>query len=237
VKVIVAGGTSAALAAKSATSTIPIVFEAGVDPIRAGLVIRLNRPDGNVTGVTNFTAALAAKRLDLLHQLIPKATSIGILVNATDAAMSTQETDLREAANTLGVQLTVLNATNEQEIDAAFATLVQQRIGALLVTDNAFFYDRREQLVTLARFTVVPTMYTFREAAAVGGLLSYASSFTDAMRQTGSYVARILNGEKPGDLPVILPTKYELVINLKAAKALGLTVPPTLFALADEVIE
>jgi putative ABC transport system substrate-binding protein len=237
VKVIVAGGTSAALAAKSATTTIPIVFEAGVDPIRAGLVVRFNRPGGNVTGVTNFTAAIATKRLDLLHQLIPKASSIGILVNATDAAMSTQETDLREAANSLGVQLIVLNASNEQEIDAAFATLVQQRIGALLLTDNAFFYDRREQLVALARFNVVPTMYTFREAAAAGGLLSYASSFTDAMRRTGSYVARILNGEKPGDLPVIQPTKYELVINLKAAKALGLTVPPTLFALADEVIE
>jgi putative ABC transport system substrate-binding protein len=234
----VASGASLALAAKLATTTIPIVFQAGIDPIRMGLIDRLNRPGGNITGVSTLTASLAAKRLDLLHQLTPKATSIGILVNSTDTASSQgQETDLRDAANVLGVQPIILNAGGEKEIDAAFASLVQQHISALLLTDSAFFYDHREQLVALARFTAIPVMYTFRESVAAGGLLSYASSFTDAMRRTGGYVARILSGEKPGDLPVQLPTKFELVINLKTAKALGLTIPETLLATADEVIQ
>jgi putative ABC transport system substrate-binding protein len=237
VNVIVPGGAVAALAAKSATTTIPIVFQAGIDPVKAGLVARLDRPGANVTGVSNFSTVLAAKRLELLHQLVPKATSIGILVDPTGAASDTQKTELQEAAKALGLQLTALNASNEEEIDAAFASLLRQRTGALLLTDTTFFSNRREQLVALARFNAIPTMFTFRESAVAGGLISYASSLTHAVRRTGNYVARILNGEKPGDLPVELPTKFELVINLKTAKALGLTIPESLLATADEVIQ
>jgi putative ABC transport system substrate-binding protein len=206
VNVIVPGGAVAALAAKSAATTIPIVFQAGIDPVKAGLVARLDRPGGNVTGVSNFSTVLAAKRLELLHQLVPKATSIGIPVDPTGAASDTQKTELQEAAKVLGLHLTVLNASNEQEIDAAFASLLRQRTGALLLTDTTFFSDRREQLAALARFNAVPTMCTFRESAVAGGLISYASSLTHAVHRTGNYVARILNGEKPGDLPVELPT-------------------------------
>jgi putative tryptophan/tyrosine transport system substrate-binding protein len=237
VNVIVPTGTNAALAAKSATITIPIVFQAGSDPVRAGLVTRLDRPGGNITGVSNFSTALVAKRLELLHQLVPKTASIGILIDPMSGSSATQRTELQEAANALGLQPLFLNASNEQEIDTAFGTLVRQRTGALLLTDTAFFNARREQLVTLARFNAVPTMYTFGEFAVAGGLISYASSVKDAMRRTGNYVARVLNGEKPGDLPVQLPTKFELVINLKTAKTLGLTIPPSLLAIADEVIE
>jgi putative ABC transport system substrate-binding protein len=237
VKVILAGGANATLAAKSATTTIPIVFQSGSDPVKAGFVARLNRPGGNITGVSNFSTALSEKRLELLHQLAPKAASIGILVDPTGASSETQTTELQEAANALGLQLIFLNASNEQEIDAAFGTLVRRRTGALLLTDATFFFARREQLVTLARFNAIPTMYAFRQFVAAGGLISYASSSTDAARRAGNYVARILNGEKPGDLPVQLPTQFEMVINLKAAKALGLVVPPGVLAIADEVIE
>jgi putative ABC transport system substrate-binding protein len=173
----------------------------------------------------------------VLHQLTPNAATVGILIDPTGPPSDTQATDLQEAASVLGLKLISLNASNEQEIDVAFATLVQQRIGALLLTDNAFFNGRREQLVTLARFNAIPTMYTFREFAAAGGLISYASSITDSFRRTGSYVARILKGEKPGDLPVQQPTKFELVINLKTAKALGVAIPPGVLAIADDVIE
>jgi putative tryptophan/tyrosine transport system substrate-binding protein len=237
VNVIVASGTLAALSAKAATTTIPIVFQNGLDPVKAGLVARLNAPGRNVTGVSNISTALAAKRLELLHQLAPKAHSVGILVDPTGPASDTEKTELQEAANALDVQLMFLNASTEHEIDAAFATLVQRRTEALLLTDFTFFNDRREQLVGLARLNRLPTMYTFREFAVAGGLISYASSLTEATRRTGNYVARILNGEKPGDLPIQLPTKFDLVINLKTAKALGLTIPPNLLALADEVIE
>jgi putative ABC transport system substrate-binding protein len=237
VKVIVPSGGPAALAAKAATTTIPIVFQAGTDPVKAGLVARLNQPGGNLTGVTNISTTLAAKRLEVLHQLTPNAAAVGILIDPTGAPSDTQTTDLQEAASILGLRLILLNASNEQEIDAAFAALVQQRVGALLLTDNTFFNGRREQLVTLARFNAIPTMYTFREFAVAGGLISYASSITDAYRRTGSYVARILNGEKPGDLPVQQPTKFELVINLKTAKTLGLAIPPGVLAIADAVIE
>jgi putative tryptophan/tyrosine transport system substrate-binding protein len=234
VNVIFAGGTPAALAAKAATTTISIVFQNGLDPVKAGLVARLNGPGGNVTGISNISTALAAKRLELLHQLAPKARSVGILVNP---GTGTQKTELEEAANALDLQLMFLNASTEQEIDAAFATLVQQQIGALLLADVPFFNDRREQLVALARFNRIPTMYTFREFAVAGGLMSYASSLTQADRRAGNYIARVLNGEKPGDLPIQLATKFELVINLRTAKALGLTIPPNLLAIADEVIE
>jgi putative ABC transport system substrate-binding protein len=237
VNVIVLSGAPAALAVKAATAIIPIVFQFGADPVKAGLVARLNKPGANVTGVTNIATTLAAKRLEVLHQLTPNAPVVGIFIDPTLPASDTQATDLQEAASVLGLKLILLNASNDQEIDAAFATLVQRRIGALLLTDSSFFNGRREQLVTLARFNAIPTMYTFREFAAAGGLISYASSLTDAYRRTGGYVARILKGEKPGDLPVQQPTKFELVINLKTAKALGVTVPPGVLAIADEVIE
>jgi putative ABC transport system substrate-binding protein len=237
VNVIVASGLDAAVAAKMATSTIPIVFQMGSDPVKAGLVARLNRPGGNITGVSNFAATLAPKRLQVLHQLAPDATHIGVLVDPTSASAEIQKAELEEAAKTLARQLIFLSASNEQEIDAAFTSLVQRRIGALLVTDATLFNARREQLATLARFNAVPTMFTFREFAASGGLISYASSIADAMRRAGIYVARVLKGEKPGDLPVELANKFELVINLKTAKALGLTIPETLLATADEVIQ
>jgi putative tryptophan/tyrosine transport system substrate-binding protein len=236
-KVLVPSGSDAVLAAKAATTTIPIVFQSGADPIGLGFVSSLSRPGGNVTGVSNYSAALVKKRFELLHQLVPKASPIAILLDPTSASSASQRTELQEAATALGLELTFLNASNEQEIDAAFATIMRQRTGALLLADNTFFNFRREQLVTLARFSAVPTMYTFREFAEAGGLISYTSNVADAHRRTGIYVARILNGEKPGDLPVQLPTKFELVLNLKAAKALGLEIPQTLLATADEVIE
>ena len=237
VKIIFAIGTAAALAAKAATELIPIVFQLGVDPVKAGLVANLNRPGGNVTGVTNITFGLAAKRLGLLHELAPKASTIAILSDPALAAFDNQRTDLVEAARTHGLQLIFLNAGTAPEIDAAFANLMQERAGALLLADSPFFNGRREQLVALAARDAIPTMYTFRQFAAAGGVISYASNLTDAVRQAGHYTGRILRGEKAGDLPVMQPTKFELVINLKTAKALGLTVPSTLLALADEVIE
>jgi putative tryptophan/tyrosine transport system substrate-binding protein len=238
VNVIVPQGSPAVVAAKAATTSIPIVFQAGIDPVRAGVVASLSRPGGNITGVSNVSSALAAKRLELLHKLAPGAATIGVLVDPTNrAAADIQTADLQEAASGLGLQLNLLNTSNETEIDAAFTRLMQQRVGALLLTDSPLFNSRREQLVTLARFIAIPTMYTFREFAVSGGLISYASSITDATRRAGVYVARVLKGEKPGDLPIQLPTKFELVINLKTAKALGIDAPPSLLALADEVIE
>jgi putative ABC transport system substrate-binding protein len=237
VKVLVPTGTDAVLAAKSATRTIPIVFQSGADPVRLGFVSSLSRPGGNVTGVSNYSQALVKKRFELLHQLVPKASSIAILLDPTTASSEIQKIELQEAATALGLEPTFLNASNEEEIDAAFATIMRQRIGGLLLAGSTFFNSRREQLVTLARFSAVPAMYSFREFAVVGGLISYTSSNADAMRRTGIYVARMLNGEKPGDLPVQLPVKFELVINLKTAKTLGLTIPETLLATADEVIQ
>jgi putative tryptophan/tyrosine transport system substrate-binding protein len=238
VNVITPLGSPAVMAAKAATVTIPIVFQAGIDPVKVGLVASLNQPGGNITGVSNVSSALAAKRLELLHRLAPYAATIGVLVDPTNsAATDIQTADLQEAASGLGLQLTLLNASNEHEIDAAFATLVQRRVGGLLLTDSPLFNSRREQLVTLARFIAIPTIYTFREFAVAGGLISYASSVTDATRRAGVYVARVLKGEKPGDLPIQLPTKFDLVINLKTAKALGLTVPLIMQMTADEVID
>jgi len=236
VQAIVAQGTPTARAAKGATSTIPIVFEVGTDPVQAGIVASINRPGGNITGVTNIAAALAAKRLELLHALVPHSDTIGI-VNDPIADTSTQATDLQDAARALGLKIMLLNASNDQEIDAAFATIVRQRIEALLLAESSFLIGRREQLVALARFNAVPTMYTFPEFVQAGGLISYGASVTDAWHRAGAYVGRVLRGEKPGDLPVQTPTKYELVINLKTAKALGLTIPPSILARADEVIE
>jgi putative ABC transport system substrate-binding protein len=237
VAMIAATTTPAALAAKAATTTIPIVFETAGDPIELGLVASLNRPDGNVTGVTQLSSELVAKRLGLLHDLIPAATIIGLLVNPTDPRTETQTTEIQEAAHALGLQIHVLNASTEGEINTAFAMLPQLRLSALLVGTSNLFTGRREQLAALAARQAVPAIYQYREYAAAGGLISYGASLTDAYRQAGIYTGRILKGEKPADLPVIRPTKFELVINLKTAKALGLTIPPGVFSIADEVIE
>jgi putative ABC transport system substrate-binding protein len=238
VAVIYATGISnVAQAAKAATASIPIVFTSGGDPIKLGLVESLNRPGGNVTGVTFFSVVLAAKRLGLLHDLVPSAATIAILTNPTNANADTEVDETQAAARTLGVQVQVLPAANEREIDAVFAAVAQNRPGAIFVAGDAFFRDRRNQIVAHAARLRIPATYARREFVAAGGLISYAAEALDAKRLAGTYVARILKGEKPGDLPVQRPTKFELVINLKTAKALGLTVPDKLLALADDVIE
>jgi ABC-type uncharacterized transport system substrate-binding protein len=237
VAVIFAAGVSAALAAKAETASIPIVFQLGIDPVKAGLVTNLNRPGGNVTGVANISYELAAKRLELLHKLAPNSSTIAILEDPTLSTIDTQKTDLQEAARARRLQLIFLEASSAPGIDAAFVNLTREGAGALLVADSTFFIGQRKQLVTLAARYAVPSMYTFRQFAVAGGLMSYAASVTDATRQAGNYTGRILKGEKAGDLPVVQPTKFELVINLKTAKTLGLTLPSTLLALADEVIE
>jgi putative tryptophan/tyrosine transport system substrate-binding protein len=237
VSVIAATTTQAALAAKNATATIPIVFETGGDPIELGLVASLNRPGGNVTGVTQLSSELVAKRLGLLHDLIPTATTIGLLVNPTDPRAETQMSEMQEAARALGLQIHVVNASTDVQIDTAFAMLSQLRAGALLVGAGNLFTRRREQIVALAARQRVPAMYQYRENAAAGGLISYGTSITDAYRQAGVYTGRVLKGEKPADMPVMRPTKFELVINLKTAKTLGLDVPLHLQQIADEVIE
>ena len=237
VSVIAATSTPAALAAKLATAIIPIVFETAGDPVKLGLVASLNRPDGNVTGVTQLSSELVAKRLGLLHDLIPTATIIGFLLNPTDPRAESQTKDMQEAAHALGLQIHVLNASTEGEIDKAFATLPQLRAGALLVGAGNFFIRRHEQLAALAARQGVPAIYQHRENAAAGGLISYGTSIIDSYRQAGVYAGRVLKGEKPADLPVLRPTKFEFVINLKTAKSLGLDVPLHLQQIADEVIE
>jgi putative ABC transport system substrate-binding protein len=237
VSVIVATSTPAALAAKAATAIIPIVFETAADPIKLGLAASLNRPGGNATGVAQFNAVLVAKRVGLLHDLIPTAKIIGMLVNPTDARAETQTKDAQEAAHALGLQIHVLNASTEAEIDAAFAALPELRIEAFLVGTGEFFRRQSEQLAMLAARQGVPAIYQYREFAAAGGLISYGASLPNAYRLTGIYAGRVLKGEKPADLPVMQPTKFELVINLKTARTLGLTIPPVVLAIADEVIE
>jgi putative ABC transport system substrate-binding protein len=238
VSVIVAGGGApAVLAAKAATTTIPIVFSAGGDPVGLGVVASLNRPGGNITGVYIFTSGLEAKRLGLLHEMVPKATPIAVLVNSNFADAENQLRDVQEAAARLGVQLVVLRANAESDFDPAFATLVRQQAGALLVCSSPFFNGRREQLVVLAARHAIPAIFEWRDFAAAGGLMSYGTDLADAYRQVGVYAGRILKGAKPVDLPVVQSTRFELVINLSTAKALGIEVPPGLSARADEVIE
>jgi putative ABC transport system substrate-binding protein len=231
------GGTAASLAAKVATTTIPIVFTSGVDPVKMGLVASLNRPGGNVTGVAWLSLTLDAKRLQLLNELVPRVTALAVLLNPTFPDATEQLSKVQDAARTIGLPTTILNARNISEIDAAFQTLVQMRLGKLLVGTDPFLVSRREQIVGLAARHGIPAIYDGRDFTVAGGLMSYGASFPDAVRQVGVYTGRILKGEKPADLPVMQPTKFELVINLKTAGALGLTVPPTLLAIADDVIE
>src|SRR5262245_33723502 len=237
VTVIAATTTPAALAAKAATASIPIVFETGLDPVKLGLVPSLNRPGGNITGVTQLSSELLAKRLGLLHDVLPAAATIGFLVTPTYPGCDFQASDLQQAARTLGLQVEVVNAATDAEIDAAFASFAKLRVGALCVGAGSLFSAHAEQLATLAARHALPTFYQYREYVAAGGLISYGASLTDSYRQTGVYTGRILKGEKPADLPVLQPTKFELVINLKTAKALGLTIPPGVLPIADEVIE
>ena len=231
------GGAPATLAAKAATSTIPIVFNLGADPIELGLVTNLNRPGGNITGIAMMIVEIETKRLELLHELAPASTSLAILLNPSNAQAQTQERDAQRAARVIGRQVLVLKAGTEHEIEMAFAALVRERAGALLVGGDTFFASQVTLFVVLTARHAIPTIYPWRSHVDAGGLMSYGTSPLDAYRQTGVYTGRVLKGEKPGDLPIAQPTKFELVINNQTARVLGLTVPSTLLARADEVIE
>ncbi len=237
VAVIVTSGTPAAPAARAATATIPIVFIFAGDPVAAGLVASLNRPGGNATGVSFIIAELGAKKLELLRELVSTARPIAVLINRGNPVGASELTDVESAAHTIGQQIEILNASNDGDLEALSVALDRQRPGALLVGSDPFLLNRREQLVSLVARHRLPALYPLREYVLVGGLISYGTSLADAFRQGGIYVGRILKGAKPAELPVVQPTKFELVINIKTAKALGLTVPPTLMVAADEVIE
>ena len=237
VTVLVATGITAAIAAKAATSTVPIVFNTGGDPIRFGLVASLNRPGSNVTGVASLGKVLVVKRFELMSELVPKADGIAFLVNPNNAVAELDTSDAQGAAASLGQKLIILKAGSEGDINAAFATMAEQRADGLLLQLDPFLQSRRDQLVALAARYQLPAIYERRDFAAAGGLMSYGTSLSDALRLVGNYTGRLLKGEKPADLPVQQPVKFELVINLKTAKALGLEVPYSLLARADEVIE
>ena len=237
VAVIAAFGNSAALAAKAATTAIPIVFSSGEDPVRLGLVASLAQPGGNVTGINTFATELAAKRLELLREMVPAATRVAVLVSPNAVTSEPTVRDMSAGVRAMGLQVQVLNADTSREIEAAFARLARERSDALFVASNPFFHSRRVQIVQLAARHAIPTTYAQRDFPEIGGLMSYGASVTDAYRQVAVYTARILKGTKPADLPVVQSTKIELVINLPTARALGLEVPPTLLAIADEVIE
>jgi ABC-type uncharacterized transport system substrate-binding protein len=235
--IIATGGTAPALAAKAATTAIPLVFSVTDDPVELGLVASLARPGGNATGVTFLLAVLGAKQLGLLREVVPAAKRIGLLVNPNNTTSTAQTSDVVAAASTLGATIDVVRASDSREIEAAFAMLVRDRAEALLVGTDPFFYSRRVQLATLAARHAIPAIYPVRENVEVGGLMSYGTSLSEVYRQVSAYTIRILKGAKPADLPVVRSTKFELVINLPTARALGLEVPPTLLARADEVIE
>ena len=238
VALIATAVNAAALAAKATTTTIPIVFATGVDPVEIGLVASLNRPGGNVTGISFLSAKLVEKRLALLHELVPAAARVAVLVNPTDPVRTESTTkDVEAAARTIGLQIRVLNASTSAEIDAAFATLARERVDALFVGPDSFFNSRRVQLATLAARHAIPATYAVRDYAEAGGLMSYGTSVPDALRQAGVYAGRILKGAKPADLPVLQASKFELVINRQTAKAIGVIVPDKLLVAADEVIE
>jgi putative ABC transport system substrate-binding protein len=237
VDVIVCGGLLGPIAAKAATTTIPIVFWRGEDPVKDGIVASLNRPGGNATGFTNFANQLLAKQLELLHTAVPQATVIGFLVNPNNPNANPDTKDAQAAAPALGLTLRVLTAASERDFEQVFATVSQERIGAMLVGVEPFFWARREELAALAARHAVPVLYERSLFPAAGGLMSYGTDYREGFRQVGTYVGRILKGAKPADLPVVQPTKFEFVINLKTAKALGLTIPETLLATADEVIQ
>jgi putative tryptophan/tyrosine transport system substrate-binding protein len=231
------GGNNSALVAMQATSTIPIVFTSSDNAVERGLVASINRPGGNVTGVSWFSAELGPKRLGLLHELVPNATIVALLINPNNPESVRQPAELQHAGRAIGLELLVLTATSAGDIDAAFTAMVQNRVGGLLIGSDPFFLNRREQIIALAAQHTIPTVYSGREAAGAGGLMSYGNSLADAYRRAGIQTGRILKGTKPSELPVDQATKFELHINLKTAKALGLEVPPTLLARADEVIE
>jgi putative ABC transport system substrate-binding protein len=235
--IFAAGGTDPAKAATAATTSIPIVFISAADPVKTGLVASLNHPGGNVTGVSLLASALEAKKLDLLRTLVPKTSAIGALINPKYPGAKGQATEFREAAERLGVKAIVLSAGSEGEIGEAFASLAQQGAGALLVGTDPFFNSRRDQFAALALRYALPAMFPQKEYVSAGGLISYGPHFADGYRQAGVYLGRVLKGEKPADLPIMQPTRFEMVINLKTAKALGVSPPPTLLAIADEAIE
>lgn len=235
--ILTGGGPPATLAAKAATTTIPVIFSAAPDPVRLGLVASLNRPGGNITGMGVFTATLGAKGIELLKQLVPTASQMAYLVNPSNPSAEIEANEVLDAAKAIGIALQVFKASTDDELDAAFQAMGTLRADGLAVAGESFFDSRRQKIVALAARFKIPTAYAWRENVALGGLLSYGTSLTDSYRRAGIYTGRILKGEKPSDLPVMQPTRFELAINLKAAATLGLTIPPSLLATADEVIE